>query len=209
MITPWRSREMLLKFSLAILICCASDNLYGQAKTPASGGTPQVQKEFADLRSQVVRLAQKVDSLERKLELHGLLIKGKQDRQDSVSLDLTEHTFQRLDTDNGFFLISVVDAEPYLTGYKLHLHIGNPSYASYSAAKLKVRWNKRYEYEKYTETSFAEWQKAFQEKEISLTDTLDAGRWNNVELIIAPATTEQLGIVTLSMSTDTVMLTSR
>ena len=44
-------------------------------------------------------------------------------------------------------------------------------------------------------TSFDEWTKSAQEKETSLTAVLDAGRWNNVELILAPATTEQLGVV--------------
>jgi hypothetical protein len=73
-------------------------------------------------------------------------------------------------------------------------------------SKITVRWKKQYDFGKYTETSFDEWTKSAQEKETSLTDVLDAGSWNNVELILAPATMEQLAIVTLSMSTETVRL---
>jgi len=66
-----------------------------------------------------------------------------------------------------------------------------------------------YNYSHYTEASFSEWQQGIQEKEVSLTDILDAGTWNNVELILTPASPEQLGFVTLSMGTDTVRLTLR
>jgi len=100
----------------------------------------------------------------------------------------------------------VKDVVPYLTGYKLHLAVGNPLSARYSSPHLKVRWGKLYDYSHYTEASFNEWKEGIQEKEVSLTDVLDAGTWNNIELILTPATSEQLGFVTLSMGTDTVKL---
>jgi hypothetical protein len=130
----------------------------------------------------------------------------KQNRQDSITLDLTDHAFQRVDTDTGFFLVSVVEAVPYLNGYKLRLKIGNPSHATYSAAKLKVIWNKVYNFEHYTEASYNEWKKSEQERETPLTESLDAGTWNKAEIVLAPATIEQLGVVTLSMNTDTIFL---
>jgi hypothetical protein len=203
---------MALRFSLAFLLCCLSHNIYSQTKVSvpdASSRMQQLQKDLANFRTQIVSLEQTVDSLQKTVEIQGYVLKTKQERQDSISLNLTEHTFQRLDTDTGFFLISVMDAVPYLNGYKLHLRIGNPSYAGYSAAKLTVKWNKQYQYDKYTEASFSEWQKSYQTKETTLLDTLTAGSWNSVELILAPATTEQLGIVTLSMNTDTVFLISK
>ena len=165
-----------------------------------------MQKQLADLRDEVLLLRQKLISLETALKFDEYQLKNKQERQDSIVLNLAEHTFQRLDTDSGFFLISVKEAVPYLNGYKLHLNIGNPLSASYSGVKVKARWAQAYNYTKYTEASFDEWQKSIQEKETSLVDVLDAGTWNNVEVILAPATTEQLGFVTLSISTDTVRL---
>ena len=41
---------------------------------------------------------------------------------------------------------------------------------------------------------------AHPDQQTGLVDVLDAGTWNNVDIIVAPATTEQLGFVTLSMS---------
>ncbi len=209
--TSWGCKKMVLRISLAITLCCVSVNVYCQTRTPVVSSSPtnvQLQKQLAELRTEITRLGQRADSLEAMQKLHGYQINSKQDRQDSIALDLTDHSFQRLDTDTGYFLISVIEVVPYLNGFKIRLSIGNPSYASYSAAKIKVAWKTRYDFDKYTQTSFEEWNKiTAQEKETVLTDTLDAGSWNKEELILAPATTEQLGIVTLSMSANTVRLT--
>jgi hypothetical protein len=130
----------------------------------------------------------------------------KQVKTDSISLDLTQKAYQRLDTDNGFFLVSVEEAVPYLNGYKIHLSIGNPSYATYKNYTLKVRWSKAYDWGKYTQTSYDEWNKRIQEKEISFPDSLEAGAWNGVDLILAPVNADQLEYLMLSMSTSTVSL---
>ena len=198
----------MLRLLLAIALCCVSQSAYAQTKMPAGGpsaGSP-LQKQLVDLRAQVATLEQKVTSLEARVELQQYMINSKQDRQNSIPLNLAEHTFQRLDTDSGFFLVSVAEVVPYLNGYKIRLKIGNPSAAAYSGVKLMVKWSTAYDSAKYTEASYNEWKKGLQEKEMSLVDTLEAGRWNSVELILAPATTEQLGVVTLSMSTDTLSL---
>ena len=108
--------------------------------------------------------------------------------------------------DNGFLLISVESAEPYLTGYKLHFRIGNPLAANYAGFKAKVKWSKAYDYAKYTQASFEEWKKGVQEKEFDLTDLISSGSWTPVEIILAPATAEQLADVELSISTDTIRL---
>jgi hypothetical protein len=69
----------------------------------------------------------------------GVLPNGCEIHQGSIALNLTEHTYQRLDTYNGFFLVIVTDAVPELTGYKLRFKIGNPLYAKYSGFKVKIR----------------------------------------------------------------------
>jgi hypothetical protein len=198
--------------SLAALMIFVSFTLHAQTKVPSSGGTSsilQVQKQLSDVQSELVALRQKVTTLDTALKFDEYLLKNKQERQESIALNLVDHTFQRLDTDSGFFLISVKDVVPYLNGFKIHLNIGNPLSAGYSGFKVKVRWAKAYDYAKYTEASMNEWQKGIQEKETSLVDVLDAGTWNNVDVIVAPATTEQLGFVTLSMSVDTVRLITK
>lgn len=114
-----------------------------------------------------------------------------------------------MDTDNGFFLVSVEEAAPYLSGYKIHLTIGNPSNATYRNYKLKIKWSKQYDWAKYTQASYDEWNKAIQEKEISYPESLEPGTWNGVDVILAPVTADQLGYMTLSMEASTVSLHSR
>jgi len=72
---------------------------------------------------------------------------------------------------------------------------------------MKATWSKQYDYSHYTQASFEEWQKSIQQRDIDLTSALDAGSWNSVEIILAPATAEQLDTVTLSMTANTVQLT--
>jgi hypothetical protein len=200
---------MAMRIGSLFVLLFVSSALLGQSKTPATSSQPinlHLQSQVADLQSQVARLTKQIESLTGQLSWDEYHLKHKQNRQDSITLDLTDHAFQRVDTDTGFFLVSVVEAVPYLNGYKLRLMIGNPSHATYSAAKLKVTWNKVYNFEQYTEASYNEWQKSEQEKETPLTETLDAGTWNKVEIVLAPATIEQLGVVTFSMNTDTIFL---
>jgi hypothetical protein len=197
---------------LALLIC-ASVPVFGQTKVPpqsnAPSGVAQMQKQVGTLESEVKSLQVKLNTLESQLAFDEYLLGTKQVQHDHITLNLAERTYQRLDTDNGFFLISVREATPYLNGYKIHLHIGNPSFATYAGFTVKTKWGKVYNWTTYSEASFNEWQKSLQEKEVSFPDALDAGAWNNVEVILAPATADQLGYIELSLSTDTVKLTSR
>lgn len=177
---------------------------FGQTKVQSS--SPSSQREILELRGQIAALEKKVEELEGRMNVAYILLKDKQDRTDSVTLDLTETTYQRLDTDNGFFLISSEQAVPYLNGYKIPLKIGNPLSVAFSGFKAKVRWAKAYDYKQYTPESYEAWQKSIQEKEILFTDVVEKGTWNKVEMILSPATAEQLGFVTLSLSTNTVRM---
>jgi hypothetical protein len=180
-----------------------------QPKPILRRGFAQMQKQVGSLENEVKNLQVKLNTLESKLTFDEYLLGTKQVQHDHITLNVAERTYQRLDTDNGFFLISVREATPYLNGYKIRLHIGNPSFATYEGFTVKTKWGKVYDWATYSEASFNEWQKSFQEKEVSFPDALDAGAWNNVEVILAPATADQFGYIELSLSTDTVKLTSR
>jgi cell division protein FtsB len=180
-----------------------------KAATPAGQTSSQQTRQMDELRKEIVQLKQDVDTLKAGLELDEAVIKFKQNKLDSISLDLTQKAYQRLDADNGFFLVSVSDAVPYLNGYKILLKIGNPSYATYKDYKLKLRWSKPYEWGKYTQASYDEWNKAIHEKEISFPGSLDAGAWNDVDVVLAPVTADELGYLTLSIDATTVSLRAR
>jgi len=192
---------------LTIGMFCTPLSLGGETK-PVSDRPPsaQQQREITDLRLQVIELQSKLKTLEASVKFDEWQITRKQDAQATITLNLSEHTYQRLDLDNGFLLVSAQDAVPYLNGYTIRLNIGNPTSAGYAGFKAKISWAKAYDFTKYTKESYDEWQKSTQEKEISFTDVLEAGTWTPIELIVTPATAEQLGYVTLSLSTDTVRL---
>jgi hypothetical protein len=165
-----------------------------------------MRRELEDLRKEVSDLRKETVTLKSRVDFGDYILSTKQTKSDSVSLDLTSRNYQRLDTDNGFFLVSVSEALPYLNGYKIQLKVGNPSYATYADYKLKIRWSKPYDWAKYTQASYDEWNKAVQEKEISFPGSLEPGTWNNVEVILAPVAADQLGYLMLSMETSTVYL---
>jgi hypothetical protein len=192
---------------LTIGMFCAPLTLGGQTK-PVSDRPPsaQQQRDITELRAQIIELQSKLKTLEATLKFDEWQIKQKQDAQSAITLNLSEHTYQRLDLDNGFLLVSTQDAAPYLSGYKIRLNIGNPTSATYAGFKAKISWAKSYDFNQYTQASYDEWQKGVQEKEISFTDALEAGTWTPIELIVTPATAEQLAYVTLSLSTDTIRL---
>lgn len=172
---------------------------------------------------------------------------------EAVVLDTTAKGFQRIDTDNGSFFMSLVDVQSYLDGYKVRLNIGNPSSASYQGIRLRLKWGKaeppdpnEATYAAFaahgspTERQFAEraqsllslplpptnaphaewtkfqkecekvhdvWQKSLHYKSVDLTDELRPGTWNQVEAVLSPAKSDELGYLQVSIETTSVWLT--
>src|SRR5262249_7141847 len=115
----------------------------------------------------------------------------------SVQLDPTEKGYERIDTVSGFFLISCDDAKPYLDGYKLSLRVGNPTTATYSGFRFNVRWGGTFQSPSDT---------TFHQKDVSFTNTLKPASWNNVDLVITPATPEEMKSIFVSMETPEMKL---
>ena len=159
------------------------------------------------LEQQINELNKRIDSLNSEiklLEFEQFLLKRSFNAFKNVVLNLSAKGYQRVNTDNGYFLLIVEDVMPYLDGYKLILAIGNPSSATYKGFKLKVKWGRKFDVNMVGK--FEEWKKSLQEKEESFTEQLRPASWNEIELIITPATPEQLKYVELSMETDVISL---
>lgn len=110
--------------------------------------------------------------------------------------------YSRLDSDGGTFLVSLVNADRYLDGYRVTMHFGNPSSATYAGFKLKAKWGARYE----KGGDYSAWSAALREKSLDLTTDLDAGSWNKVSFVLSPAKPEEFGHLELSITTNTVRL---
>ncbi|HEV3306465.1 MAG TPA: hypothetical protein VGZ91_08495 [Candidatus Sulfotelmatobacter sp.] len=192
-----------------LALACLASTAQAQSKPPAPadhGNVQQLMQQVGDLRKEILEIRKELEALQTKLSVDEYLLRIKQDKSEEINLDLTQKAYQRLDTDNGFFLVSVEETVPYLNGYKIHLTIGNPSYATYMNYKLKVRYSKPYDWGKYTQASYDEWNKGILEKEISYPESLQPGTWNSVDVVLAPANADQLGYLTLSMAASTVSL---
>jgi len=184
-----------------------------QAPVPAPQkqvALPQVsQKQIDDLKGQNARLQGRLAAVESSAsEMENRLVKLEfaQESTKTAELDLSARTYQRLDTDTGWFMISVKDASSYLDGYRVTLEIGNPSSATYRGFKLKVKWNAKYDWTKFTNDSYEKWHAAIKEKEISFTDILIPAKWNRVDLLLSSTSADQLGYFQISMQTDTISL---
>ncbi len=162
----------------------------------------KLQKEIEDLRKETSALQKSVGDLNARL----FKAEINQNANQSAFLDLTSHSYQRIDTSTGSFLVSVRDATPYLDGYRVVLDIGNPSFATYTRFKLKVKWNRSYDWAKYSDVSYQAWNGALHEKEASFTDALKPGTWNKVELLLPTTKGDELGYFLLSMETDMISL---
>lgn len=153
-----------------------------------------------ELNQKIIADEKRIDSIEK--EIGSLSNRVTELEYKYVYLDPSVKGFERIDTSNGFFLISLIDVKPYLDGYKLILDIGNPTLADYKGFTLNVRWGRKIKDFKNSE----EWSKSLQRKEVSFTKNLNPASWTKVELILSPATPEQLGYIQLSMETPTIGL---
>jgi hypothetical protein len=154
-----------------------------------------LESERQDLGSRVAKVENGVESLGSKYR--------------EVFLDpASPKGYARIDTSAGSFLVSLQDVQPYLDGFKLILHIGNTSAATYNGFKVKVNWGPSYDQAQSLnkDISVKAWLASFNEKEVSLTDEPRPAAWNRVELHIAPAKADQLGYLRVSMDTDVISL---
>jgi hypothetical protein len=151
----------------------------------------EVQKSLERIEQTISEIDTRVATLEFSKDPYGYAV-----------FDPSHKGYGRVDTDCGFFLISLKEIKPYLDGCKVILEIGNPSTVTYSGFILKAKWGKRFE----KGEKFIDWVNSLKEKEEKFTQELSPGRWNKIELIVSPAKPEHLGYLQMSMRTDRIKL---
>lgn len=174
---------------------------------------PQIEKDLNSTKEELIKMKQEIDNIKKGMGNLWKKVYGLEDvsnKYKKVTLDPVTKAFQRIDTTSGFFLISLQDLKPYGNGYKLILHIGNPSTANYKGFKIKIRWAKNFDFSEMKDWSeYESWNESIKEKEVSFTDILYPACWNRVELIVSPAKSDEIGFLELSMETDLVSLIRR
>jgi hypothetical protein len=107
-----------------------------------------------------------------------------------VVLNLSNQTFQRVDSDAGTFLIAIDKVEELNNGFRLHLNVGNPNYADYNNFKIKLFWGERWTPE--GQKTLEDWQKTLTGAEFSFQGTIKKGMWNPFAIDLVPANSKQL-----------------
>lgn len=118
-------------------------------------------------------------------------------------------SYQRLNSNNGTFLVLVSNVEKYLNGYKLTLSIGNTSSATYNGFELTLKWGQQLPPGLPDLKTFERWLNSLKTRTQSYTQELRPASWNKVEMILLPAAANELGYLELSMQTNSISLYSR
>jgi hypothetical protein len=177
---------------LAALCCLFSVPVLAQRPKPQ----PDLDARIAKLEKDLQTLRQRVNTLQIESE-----------KYDTAEFDLAElHKYQRINTSNGIFLISVENVERYLNGYKIKLHIGNVTSATFGGFDLSAKWGTKEPEINGGVAKWGEWYDSLKTKEEKFTQSLLPGIWNNVELILLPATPAELGYLRLSMDTNSILM---
>ena len=159
--------------------------------------------------SEVDDLKKRIATLESKLSLDEFFLASKQDKQTAVSLDpASMNVYQRLDSNSLQFLVSLSSVVPYLNGYKAVIDIGNPSTARFKGVKIKCQWSKPYDWSKYSTDSYNAWKAAIHSSVTDVSNDISPGSWNPVEIILLPASQEELGYFEVSIESNTVSLSN-
>ena len=124
-----------------------------------------------------------------------------------VVLNPFSKAYQRIDTNSGYFLISVQDMKPIENGFRLVLHIGNPNYADFSEFKVRLFWGKAWD--PNSTVSYEDWRRSLSGSEYVFQGTIKKGMWNPMEVDLVPADTAQLGYLECELVVASVELQSK
>lgn len=188
-------RALVITLALSLVGCVAPND-------------PRLQKVDETAKS-VESLQAKVDDLGGQLETlqtDVLVLQGGVNPYESAVFDPSSPGgYSRVDSSGGSFLVSVKNVAPYVDGFRITCHFGNPSSATFTGFKIKAKWGPRRDF-KAKGFNFSEWQASLREKELSLTESLRPGAWNPVTFVLAPAKADEFGYLELSITTDRISL---
>jgi hypothetical protein len=130
----------------------------------------------------------------------------------SASFKPDEKGFQAIYTDYGQFLVSLQEIRPYANGYKVKFNLGNPSSLDFENVEVGLQWGPSRPENGFgpKSISYTDWRKKFKTSKQSVNRRLFAGSWNPVELVLAPASQDDLGSIEItSIAAPRVFLASR
>lgn len=102
--------------------------------------------------------------------------------------------------------MSLKDVKPYANGYKATFDFGNPQSIDFDQVELELRWGPPTPKD-FKSVSYSTWQSQFQEAKQTLGKRVRAASWNPIDVVISPATAEQIATIEInSISTPRVYM---
>jgi hypothetical protein len=128
-------------------------------------------------------------------------------RPKAASFKPAEKGFQNIYTDSGVLMVSLEDVKPYANGFKATFHFGNPQSIDFDNVELDLSWGPARPADGFKTINILDCRKQFQKNKQKVGKRLRGGSWNPVDIIIAPATAEQVGTIEIgTISIPTVFM---
>ena len=168
---------------------------------PSSPSAPPAEPKADALTERVATLEKKLEGIQKTASQSAVEIYQLQNRYQDAELDPSDPKFQRIDTDVGSFAVSVADITSFGDGVKLKIKLGNLSSADISGVTLHLTYGPRRD----AEASMA-WANKLKGKDADLTESLQAGSWNPVSIVLPGIDPKEFGYLSVSMGAKTIAL---
>lgn len=175
---PRRLAYFLLPL-LALLSC--------QERSTLEERLRRIENQLSDLKEENTELSESLN--EGLNDLYEQMLKELEDRSStSAELDCNTSSYQVLRAENSHFLFLTAceSIEPYLTGHKVEITIGNPYFATFREVSLKIRYGENY---------LKAIMNLSTQVEIHLDSDLKPGTWKTITARMNPSTKEQMNVI--------------
>lgn len=158
----------------------------------------------------ITSLENRITTLETKLKLVSSAAYSAQykanylnDRFTFAEFDPSQATFQRIDTDDISFAVSISDISQFGDSTRVKLDLGNLSSASVASATLHLTYGPR---APDSNDAWVEWQNNLKKKDVDTTAILAPGSWNPTVVVLPGMEAKKFGYLMVAMDVHTLQL---
>jgi outer membrane murein-binding lipoprotein Lpp len=185
-------KKFFLIYVIAVIILsgCSPDN-NGNNKN----------EEISNLDTQIARVQNQINQLQN--DFNQLSNKFSESHQGYAIFTPSSKGYVTIQANVGYFVVSLDSLKKYANGYRAIFNIGNPNLITFNGIKVRVEWGEAYTKDKDTAT----WLNSLRSEEIEINKSLLPGVWNKIAVVLSPATANETGIITLSLTANNIFLT--
>jgi hypothetical protein len=191
----------MARMAASILVALSTVGLGSCKDVKNDEDTSAIIKEMRTENEKLRTQLNEVDEKLRNLHVDVFLLKFQEQKRTRAHFDTSEKGFSRINHDLGHFFVSFQNVQPFGDGQKVTLHLGNPLDVTFANVELLVEWSARVDWDKLEgealENAKKAWEATKHSKKIKLTKEIQAGSWNPVDFVIAPAPSDKFGSFTV------------